>query len=181
MHESDQQLAGIFLLLIFGTANAQDATDDFPNEARERLDYTIGKWRSEGQFLDSDNNVTRTVVTETDRRYAIGDRVVAIEGVTVASGEKFLAWEYYDTNTRKYTLTGINAAGSLFTMDGELGERFIWESEPRAGADGRMTAIRFEHVDITADSFTAVGSISHDGGETWRVYLKQYLTRLPDQ
>ena len=175
-----QSAVAIFVVAA-AIADAQEPVNDFPELARERLNYTIGKWRSEAVFLGPSNEVTRTEVSVTDRRFVIDDRVVAIDGEIVETGRKFAAWEYFNTREQKYAITGINHDGAVFTMKGDLGERFIWQSEPRVAADGTSTTIRFEHVDITPDSFTAIGRVSNDGGRTWRVYVRQQMTRLSDE
>jgi hypothetical protein len=97
-------------------------------------------------------------------------RMVEITGVTIETGAEFRAWVYFDVSSNKYTLTGINRAGRLITMKGDLGKEFSWASDAMLRPDGTSYAIRFDHIDITPDSFTAVGMMSNDDGESWTVF-----------
>lgn len=149
----------------------------FPEEARSRLNYAIGIWDSKTESLDRDGNVIKTTHSESERKFVIEDRVVEIAGVLKESGKTFRAWEYYDVESGKYTLTSIDRKGRLFTMSGDLGEEFQWTSEPQKRPDGSSFAMRFTHYDIEPDSFTALGEISRDGGKTWRAFTRQSMTR----
>ena len=149
----------------------------FPEEARQRLDYAIGKWVSKTQAIDPKGKVVRTSYSEDERRFVIDDRIVEISGMMRESGMVFRAWEYYDVRSGMYTLTSIDREGRLITMRGELGDVFRWTSDSRELPDGSSFQMRFTHVDIEEDSFTAVGEVSRDGGKTWTVFTRQYLTR----
>ena len=92
----------------------------------------------------------------------------------------FRAWEYYEVKTEMYTLTSIDRDGRLITMRGELGDLFRWTSASRDLPNGGSFQIRFTHRDIEPDSFTAVGEVSRDGGKSWTVFTRQYLTRRAD-
>ena len=178
--KANWMILGLCILAMPAYGQTSQEETPFPEEARRRLDYTVGSWVSKTESLDKNGKVVRTTYSETERRFVIDDRVVEISGVTKETGQSFRAWEYYDVEKGLYTLTSIDREGRLFTMSGELGEEFRWTSENRKRADGSSFAMRFTHYDIEPDSFTALGEISGDGGRTWRAFLRQYLTRRGD-
>jgi hypothetical protein len=124
--------------------------------------------------------LTRKSISQTERKYVVEHRMVEITGVTIETGAEFRAWVYFDVSSNKYTLTGISRAGRLLTMKGDLGNDFSWTSDAMLRPDGTSYAIRFEHIDITPDSFMAVGSMSNDDGESWTVFSRQFLTRTSE-
>ena len=166
---------GILAMPVCGQVSRDETP--FPEGARHRLDYAIGSWVSKTESLDKDGNVVKTTYSESERRFVIDDRVVEISGVMKATGMTFRAWEYYDVENGKYTLTSIDRQGRLITMSGELGEEFRWATESRTRPDGSSFAMRFTHYDIKPHSFTALGEFSRDGGRTWRAFTRQFLTR----
>ena len=168
------------LLAVVSTSALADVKEQsFPAEARKRLDYTIGKWRSKTESLDKKGNVVKTGYSTTERRFAIEDRVVAISGVIEADGSTFRAWEYYDVKEKKYTITSVDRDGQLFSMKGDLGDEFVWQGI-RKRPDGSTMIMKFTHSDITENSFSALGELSMDGGKTWRAFTRQSLTRIDE-
>ena len=158
-------------------ALAQPSKQPLPEEARKRLDYAIGSWTSRTEALDRKGQVRKTVHSDDERQFVIGDRVVAISGVSRESGQVFRAWEYYDVAQKKYCLTSIDANGKVMTMKGDLGELFRWTSDEQVRADGSTYQMRFTHSEVEPDAFTALGELSRDGGKTWKAFTRQYLTR----
>ena len=164
---------------VSSVASAQPSPQPLPEEARKRLDYAVGSWSSRTEVLDRKGRVKATRHSDDQRRFVVDDRIIEISGVSRESGEKFLAWEYYDVAEEKYSLTSINRNGRLMTMKGDLSEIFRWTSDDQIRADGSTMAMRFTHSDYTADSFTALGELSFDGGKTWRPFTRQFMTRRP--
>lgn len=148
-----------------------------PKEAKKRLDYEVGEWRSKSENLDRNGNVTSTTYHRTQRRYAIPGRLIEIVGFGQDNTESFRAWVYYSMREKKYCHTSIDRNGSLMTMKGDLGPEFIW-SGPMERPGGAGLLMRFTHTEIEENSFTALGEISTDGGTTWRAFSRQYLTRV---
>ena len=148
-----------------------------PEEARKRLDYEVGDWRSKSEALDRNGQVTSTSYSRTQRRYVIPGRVLEISGVIEANSQTFRAWVYYSIQEKKYCLTSIDGNGSLWTFKGDLGQEFTWTSEPRKRPDGTTYQMRFTHYDFEENSFTALGERSFDGGKTWIAFSRQSLTR----
>ncbi len=170
-------LAVLTTSIIAGSLFAKENYNDIPAEARARMDYEIGGWRSETQYFNKDGELASTVHSRDERKYIMENRMVEISGVTVENGDEFRAWVYFDIGARKYTLTGINRNGRLLTMKGDLGREFSWTSDEMKRPNGSRFAIRFDHIDITPNSFTAVGLMSTDNGENWTLFSKQFLTR----
>jgi hypothetical protein len=174
-------LVGLFaLVLMTMDAIAQEEHPDIPDEAKERMAYEIGSWHSETHFFNRSGEITRKENSQTVRNYVMENRMVEISGVIIETGAEFRAWVYFDLPSQKYTLTGINRDGRLLTMRGDLGTEFSWASDEMFRQDGTSYIIRFDHVDITPDSFTAVGLMSNDQGENWTVFSRQFLTRAGD-
>jgi hypothetical protein len=167
------------LVLSSNTVTLQEK-QAFPEEAKKRLDYAIGKWRSKSEYLDKTGNVTKTVYSEDQRKYVIDGRVIEITGLVEESEQTFRAWEYYSIQEKKYTLTSIDKNGTLWTMKGDLGEKVRWTSESKNLADGRTVALRFTHYDLKEKSFTALGERSTHGGKTWVAFSRQFLTRISE-
>lgn len=176
-------LAFLLLVSVAGLpsspAKGQAAPEEdlLPEEARHRLDYAIGSWRSESQRLGAQGEVIKTSYSEDERRFVIEDRVIEISGKMLETGRRHLAWEYFDVRSGKYSLTSIERNGRVTTLSGDLSEPFRWTSATRETPDGRSYAMRFTHTDIKPDSFTALGELSFDGGETWTAFSRQLLTR----
>ena len=176
------RLAGLVLgvlVAVSASTGADGEEQPFPDEARKRLDYSIGKWRSKTESLDAKGNTTKTSYSRTERRFVIDDRVIEIAGILEADGSTFRAWEYYDVKEAKYTLTSVDREGQLSIMKGDLGDEFVWEAS-RKRADGNTMVMKFTHSDFTENSFTALGEMSMDGGRTWRVFTRQFLTRIDE-
>ena len=91
----NHRFAGLVLGLMaisMGTVAGADK-EPFPKEARKRLDYAIGNWKSKTERLDKDGNVTKTSYSTTKRSFVIEDRVVEIVGF-IGGQPAFRAWEY---------------------------------------------------------------------------------------
>ena len=175
-----RRLAGLFLGLLAISVSTVDGADKepFPKEARKRLDYAIGKWKSKTEHLDNDGNVTKTDYSTTRRSFVIDDRVVEIVGFVDGDEPAFRAWEYYDVKNAKYTLTSVDSDGQLWTMKGDLGDEFIWTAIKTR--NGTSVGMRFTHYDFTENSFTALGEYSRDGGKSWKAFTRQFLTRIKE-
>ena len=59
----------------------------------------------------------------------------------------------------------MDARGELWVLKGGLDE-YVMTSPPKAQEDGRVITIRFTHIDMEENSFTAVMEFSHDEGRT---------------
>lgn len=158
------------VLLVLSTPGlvAQGSPGDIPAEARHRLDHHIGVGDIRTEYLDQAGNVARTVLGVDTARYIIPGCVVelttAIEEVSFVSK----AWVFYSIPTREYTLTSVDARGELWILKGGLGE-YVITSSPKTQEDGRVITIRFTHIDVEENSFTAVMEFSHDEGRMWQV------------
>ena len=166
----------MLLGLHVGLAVGQGNPGDIPAEARHRLDHHIGVWDIRTGYLDRAGDVARTVLGVDTARYIIPGRVVelttAIEEVSFVSK----ALVFYSIPTQEYTLTSVDARGELWILKGGLDE-YVITSPPKTQEDGRVITIRFTHIDIEENSFTAVMEFSYDEGRTWQVGYNQYLSR----
>ena len=176
MNRSALLVVPMLLGLQVASLRGQGNADDIPAAARQRLDHHIGVWDIRTEYVDRDGNVARTVLGVDTARYIIPGRVVelttAIDEVNFVSK----AWVFYSIPTQEYTLTSVDARGELWILKGGLDE-YVITSPPKTQEDGRVITIRFTHIDIEEDSFTAVMEFSYDDGRTWGVGYRQYLRR----
>jgi hypothetical protein len=156
--------------------SAPPSQSSFPEEARKRLDYEVGDWESEIHRLDRSGRVVRTTYSRSERRYVIPGRVIEVIDFGQDDAQTSLAWVYYSLQEGKYCLTSIDQNGSLMTLRGDLGPVFTWTA-PTTKPDGSTPLMRFTHTEIEDDSFTALGEMSADGGNTWTAFTRQCLTK----
>ena len=167
-------LLGLHVAALRGQGNL----GDIPAEAKQRLDHHIGVWDVRTEYLDQTGNVVRTVLGVDTARYIIPGRVVELTTVIAELSFVSKAWVFYSIPTKEYTLTSVDVRGELWVLRGGLDE-YVLTSLPKSQEDGRVITIRFTHIDIEENSFTAVMEFSYDEGRTWHVGYNQYLRRRP--
>ena len=154
-------ILGLHVAVLRGQGNP----GDIPVEARQRLDHHVGVWDIRTEYLDRAGNVVRTVLGVDTARYIIPGRVVELTTAIDELGFVSKAWVFYSIPTQEYILTSVDARGELWVLKGGLDE-YVITSPPKAQEDGRVITIRFTHIDIEENSFTAVMEFSYDEGRT---------------
>jgi hypothetical protein len=152
------------------------AAKPLPEEAARRLQHIIGEWDSRWEWVWPDGS-PRGIEEGTEiARYLIGERVVELTTRIEGEANPSKAWMFYGENDGKFHLVSVSATGDLWKMHGDL-DRFVITSEPHPNPDGSTSIIRFTHHDIDHDHLRADMELSRDGGATWTLGFRQYLTR----
>lgn len=169
------------LLVVIGAilpvyAQAPGSNPEIPEEAQKRLDHMIGRWHFKTDFLSSKGEVRRTVEGTEEATFIIDRRVVELTTTIPAQNSFSKGWLFYNTAEQKFYLTSVDGKGDHWVLSGGL-EKYQITSQPKKQSNGRELIIRFTHENIGEDSFEAIMETSIDGGESWWIRSKQYLTR----
>ncbi|MCG8432752.1 MAG: hypothetical protein MJA83_01825 [Gammaproteobacteria bacterium] len=168
--------AVIALLLIF-TLNA--AADEYPEEARRRLDHLAGTWEVRTEYPDMEGGIARVVTWRDIYRYTIKDRV--LEVITDAPEfELYIrGWVFYNITEKKFYYTSVGQRGDHWILKGDL-DNYVLTSDVRYKADGSEYLVRFTFYDIEDDSFIAAMEFTTNNGRTWIPGFRQFHTRVKE-
>lgn len=163
------------LLLMLSRSEAASAPEA-PKEAARRLSHIVGEWDSRWEWLNPDGS-PRGVETGTEvARYLIGERVVELTTRVGGRPHPSKAWMFYGDNDQRFHLMSVGDNGDHWSLHGGL-DRFVITSDPHTDADGGTSIIRFTHHEIDHDHLRADMEHSRDGGATWVLGFRQFLTR----
>lgn len=154
---------------------AQQVDRPLPEEARKRLDHSIGEWTFVTKVFNRNGEVIREIEGRDKNRFVIADRVV--EHINRTGDATSRGLMFYNFREKRFQMTSVDKSGDLWILSGGL-DKYILTSRARKRPNGSESMIRFVHENIQADSFEAKMEISFDGGETWRLRSRQFLKRV---
>jgi hypothetical protein len=165
------------LLVVFGVtfsafAQAPGSSQEIPEEAQKRLDHIIGRWHFKTDILSSKGDVRRTVEGTEEATFIIDRRVVELTTSVPAQNSVSKGWLFYNVAEEKFYFTSVDDKGDHRVFTSGL-EKYQITSQPKLQGNGRELIVRFTHQNIEDDSFEAI----IDGGESWWIRSKQYLSR----
>lgn len=151
-----------------------------------RLDFLVGRWENQTEFLDERGEVVRSFrLTEALPGMEGGYRIEpALGGWTIEGGvgsQVGRSWYRYDPSRDVYQLFASDFAGNLDLLEGEFSGDSLVLTAPVARRDrqGRDVRWRWVFSDITADSYRIRQFRSTDDGRVWLLINRQQVTRLP--
>ena len=178
-----QTMFALFASLSFIASQtlAQDRQAD-PEKARLAaqaeaiLKAEEGTWKSVWETINAEGEVIKSVEgVETFTPFNGSVRLLRtkVEGVE----QENTAFRFYNPTDQKLHIIDVSSSGQHFILEQEVGNDTVI-TEPFPTKWGGMPRLRFSVVEKSENWKLIRHEISHDDGETWRVFRRQRMEKV---
>ena len=139
-----------------------------------------GTWDVGNRYYDEEQAEWRIGTVVWTFGWVLGGRAVQdVMWFTESDGSRTTGstMRLYDPAADRWHVVWFSPHGRIVTLIGRAGENGDIVQEGRRDNDGRL--VRWSFTDVTETSFRWSGSISEDGGETWRLEQEMLARRRP--